>query len=383
MDRTTEHLKTLLQELLQQRKVTGSLRVVERELKALGFEVELVTFGETANLWATRKAPKEAPLLCFLGHADVVPAGEGWTVDPFRGMCSSEVLFGRGAVDMKGSIACFLEALRMELPPKWNVSVLISGDEEGDGTHGTPALLEHLRQQGQLPDWDFVLIGEPTGHLQVGDHIKVGSRGSLNVTVRAQGKGGHVAYPEHLESPLRALVGFCDRLLQIHWDEEDPVFGSTHVELTELNGGGQACNLVPSVAQAGFNIRFTPQVNFDQLTQRIRQVAAQNASVEWDFDFDLQSTPRRSDSPILGILKKAVEAVTHQVPVLTARGASSDARFLPADVAFAELGLRTKGAHAPNESVSLRDLERLTQIYKAFMKPFLRDFRRKYSSSSD
>lgn len=372
----TASLLSLTQELLRARDVRASLDIIARVLNAEGFDVDLMVFGPTPNLVARRAGDAGRPALLFLGHADVVPAGlteggwreEGWSHDPFSGDCEGGRLHGRGAVDMKGSIACFLAALGSEssaLP----LSLLISGDEEGSGVNGTPAVLDALQQRGSLPSWDFVLIGEPTSTERLGDHVKIGCRGSVNVTVTVQGQGGHVAYPQTLVSPVTALVEFLERLDHDPFEEEDPLFGRTHVETTSILADSGACNVVPAVAKAAFNVRFTPGMTPEELMTRIKAWAPSTPGVSWLWDFDWQSYPFASPaSPYLNVLTQSVKATMGKMPRVSALGASSDARFLPRDLPFAEFGLFVQEAHKVNESVQVDDLERLRDIYSFFLR---------------
>lgn len=216
---TQNRAATLLQELIRRADVGEALAWLKAFVERLGFAAEILTFEGTPNLWATRRSAGDQPILGFLGHADVVPVGEGWAYPPFAGVIEEGAVWGRGAVDMKGGIACFLAAVEAALAQEEaqgeaalpGLELLISGDEEGLAVGGTPAVLQALAAQGRSPEWQFVLVGEPTSHARLGDLIKVGCRGSLNVRVMASGQSGHVAYPAFSANPVPPLMAFLER----------------------------------------------------------------------------------------------------------------------------------------------------------------------------
>lgn len=367
----------LLQSLLRQPTVGGTLSVINSFLRKEAFETEILTFHGISNLYAARFLSPHFPTLAFLGHADVVSAGEveidgtvqGWNHPPFSGFCDELAVFGRGAVDMKGAIACFLEALHRQPRPPLNIIILISGDEEGDGVWGTPAVLDTLRQQGRLPRMDFVLIGEPTSRSTLGDTVKIGCRGSCNITVTVTGQGGHVAYPEFLANPLLALSQFLCQLQNNPLGEEDELFGASHAEVTQIASPPNACNVVPETVTAQFNIRYNPTLSPEKIKRHCAGLAAQYPACSFEFVYDVQSRPFKSTrSDFRSRLIEAIKDVTGLTPHISASGASSDARFLPASQPFAELGLPVQQAHKINESVTIADLTILSQIYEVFMR---------------
>lgn len=368
-------LQKLTQELIQAREVSDSLDLIEEVLQSKGFKTEKIPRRETVNLVASRKGPRDKMSLLFLGHADVVPAGidedewsdEGWLYDPFGGEIHGKKIFGRGAVDMKGAIACFLSALD-SAGSDLNITVVISGDEEGDGTDGTPFVLETLKRK-KKDKWDFALIGEPTTLTSLGDHVKIGSRGSINVSLLMSGEGGHVAYPAHFINPIRGLTQFLDNLEEHPFGDNDPVFGKTQLEVTSILTDSDVCNVVPSEVKVCLNIRYTPQVSLKQIDDYMDKITPEFEGFSSATLMNLQSQPLKSPpSPYLDSLVQSIKTATKREPSLSATGASSDARFLPPGLPFAEFGLRVREAHKVNEFVTLEDLEHLRDLYIQILK---------------
>jgi succinyl-diaminopimelate desuccinylase len=421
------------QTLVQKKTTQECIAFLKQRLDLLGFQSQILTFHGVTNLYAERNVHESTnaeafghsscKALGFLGHVDVVPVGTGWTKDPFSGVIQEESIFGRGASDMKGAIACFLEALEenSEILRTLPLIFLISGDEEGSAEWGTPAVLKALQETACLPELDFVLIGEPTAHKNMGDVIKVGCRGSLNVTVRVEGVPGHVAYRDDLENPATVLVHYLHELKLIQWDCGDEFFGTTNLEITKISADGEGNNIVPAVAFAQFNIRFNSHVTADFLISKIKSLtdrhsipshqknAEQEArstgsepywayrsnrapdrrtrnlagsgdnrfsdkhsdkqsSVAWNFEIDISCEPfSSSPSPLWEDLRQAIQDVTFFTPRFSAQGGNSDAKFLKELCPFAELGLRVDEAHKPDEKASLQDLAILTKIYSRFL----------------
>lgn len=376
----------LLQELIRRPVHTEVLLLLKEVLEDLAFKVELMELSGITNLYAIRRVSTEmssTPILGFLGHADVVPANIGWSVPPFEGLVREEAIWGRGAVDMKGAIACFCTAvaqLLAEFAPLPHLEILISGDEEGSAVYGTPAVLKTLKAQGRALNWDFSLVGEPTAHKNLGDFIKIGSRGSLNVTVTARGVSGHVAYPDFCINPVPVLMNFLrkvDRMFQEGSSiQENSLFEATQMQITKIDVGGEAPNVVPEVAEARFNIRFAPTTTSDAIVSKIRAIAKKSKTQEekdirLSLDFDKAGEPvLSSHSPVHALLSHGVSLVTGALPRETALGATSDARFLPSSLPFAEFGLRVQEAHQGDEKVPLKELDTLVEIYKKFIRLF-------------
>lgn len=376
-----ENVVELTQALLRKPRADETLAFLKNVLESMGFETEILEFFGTPNLYAIRRAEAEASqTLGFLGHADVVPEGDGWAVPPFGGLLREGAVWGRGAVDMKGGIACFLSALTQLLTqsvPLPRLEILISGDEEGTAQGGVPAVLKALQEQGRPLKWDFALVGEPTTHEHVGDIIKIGSRGSMNVHATAHGISGHVAYSDYCTNPVPELMAFLNDAAQLIAHEQDGgqgdgPFEPTQMQITKLAAGGDAVNVVPGIAEARFNIRYAPPSTPEDLISKLEALRrrldhASAIRLEFRNEGNIVQSP---SSYAHELLSQAVFDVVGQRPCKTARGATSDTRFFPPNIPFAELGLRVQEAHQTNEKVPIKDLETLTEIYKTFIQLF-------------
>jgi succinyl-diaminopimelate desuccinylase len=364
----------------------GALKTLEGFLSELGFAVERPVFSEEGtpdieNLYARRGG--DGPHLMFAGHTDVVPPGElsGWSRDPFGAEIAEGMLYGRGAVDMKGGIACFVAALARIVKDGGNlpgsVSLLITGDEEGPALNGTVKLLEHAAQKGER--WDASLVGEPTNPSELGDMIKIGRRGSLTAKLTVSGTQGHVAYPHLADNPLRTMTALCAALLDPPLDAGNERFPASNLELTTIDTGNAATNVIPGAVSATFNVRFNDGWTAETLSAEIDQrlEAAAKALPGRDgrgparYALDFQERPSPSfltrDDALIGTLSTAVEAVTGRVPQLSTTGGTSDARFIKDYCPVVEFGLVGKTMHMADERVAVADLETLTEIYRRFI----------------
>lgn len=382
----------LLQRLIRCASVTpdegGALAELEAMLVPLGFAVSRPVFSEDGtpdveNLFAKRGGT--GPHLVFAGHTDVVPPGAAgdWTHPPFSGAIADGVLHGRGAVDMKGGIACFVAALaRAALrggTPRGQVSLLITGDEEGPAINGTAKLLDWAARRGER--FDACLVGEPTNSDVVGDTIKIGRRGSLSGVVTVLGVQGHVAYPHLADNPVRALMGLMDALLAEPFDAGNARFPASNLEFTALDTGGNASvNVIPARASAAFNIRFNDGWSPERLMAEIRRrLDAAAGRSRWRegrteparFEVVWRERPSEAfltrDEALIAALRDAVASVTGRRPDLSTSGGTSDARFVKDYCPVVEFGLVGKTMHMANERVALSDLETLTDIYDAFI----------------
>lgn len=382
----------LLQALIRCPSVTpaeaGALSALEEMLVPLGFAVARPTFSETGaadveNLFA--KAGSSGPHLVFAGHTDVVPPGsEGdWRHPPFAGEIVDGELYGRGAVDMKGGIACFVAALGRHAArgalPAGQVSLLITGDEEGPAINGTTKLLRWAAERGER--FDACVVGEPTNPNALGDMIKIGRRGSLSGAITVRGVQGHVAYPHLADNPVRGLMTLMDALLATPFDTGNDRFQASNLEFTALDTGGNASvNVIPARASAAFNIRFndtwTPETLAAEIMDRLTRAASDvrwRAGRDAPIAFDVAWRERPShvfitrDDALTGALTEAVHAVTGRTPELSTSGGTSDARFIKDYCPVVEFGLVGKTMHMANERVAIADLETLTEIYDVFL----------------
>ncbi|MDK9696399.1 MAG: succinyl-diaminopimelate desuccinylase [Siculibacillus sp.] len=356
----------------------GAIDLVARIAAALGFAIHRPVFSEEGtpdieNLYARRGA--EGPHLTFAGHTDVVPPGDAarWRHDPFAGTIEDGVLFGRGAVDMKGGIAAFLAALGRlardgrELPG--SVSLLITGDEEGPSINGTVKLLQWAAERGER--FDAAVVGEPTNPEAIGDAIKVGRRGSLSGTVAVVGRQGHVAYPHLADNPIPKAMRLAAALIAEPLDAGNDRFQPSNLELVSLDVGNPSWNVIPREARARFNIRFNDQWSRDgleaELTRRLREAAGNDA--EWTLTLEYPSSDSflTRDDALIGTLSDAIEAVIGRRPGLSTSGGTSDARFIKDHCPVVEFGLVGQTMHQIDERVAIADLETLTRVYESFL----------------
>mgnify|MGYP000197508722 CR=1 FL=1 len=364
----------------------GALKTLERFLTELGFTVERPVFSEDGtpdieNLYARRGA--NGPHLMFAGHTDVVPAGDrgAWTRDPFSADIVDGFMYGRGAVDMKGGIACFVAAtarfVEAHGEPEGSISLLITGDEEGPAVNGTVKLLEWAAGKGER--WDGCIVGEPTNPKALGDMIKIGRRGSLSGRITVNGVQGHVAYPHLADNPLRALTPMLDALMDPPLDAGTDAFPPTNLEVTTVDVGNPALNVIPASARASFNIRFndtwTGETLRAEIESRLERAARDDGlrPGRAPADYALEWVDRVSpvfltrDEALIGAMRDAVKTVTNREPALSTTGGTSDARFIKDYCPVLEFGLVGDTMHMIDENAALDDLEGLTQIYLAFL----------------
>jgi succinyl-diaminopimelate desuccinylase len=370
----------IARDLLRCRSVTpaegGALNYLEGVLKATGFTAHRLAFSEPGaddieNLYA--RIGMAAPNLVFAGHTDVVPPGDekAWTHPPFAGEMDGAELFGRGAVDMKGGIACALAAVLDHLSahggkPKGSISFLITGDEEGIAVNGTPKLLQWAAEQGEK--FDHCILGEPSNVENLGDTIKIGRRGSLNGHLIVRGRQGHVAYPERAENPIRGLVALVAALQSEPLDEGSAYFPPSHLEFTSVDVGNKTVNLIPGEARARFNIRFNDKHTLDSLKSLIAQRAETAAGGKIKFAFEWEPSNAgvfvTEPGPFTELVAKAVAEVTGRKPHLSTSGGTSDARFITAFCPVVEFGLVGQTMHQVDERVPIADLRALTTVYR-------------------
>jgi succinyl-diaminopimelate desuccinylase len=370
---------TIARDLLRCRSVTpaegGALRYLENVLKGAGFTVHRLAFSEPGedmveNLYA--RIGSVAPNLVFAGHTDVVPPGneKAWTHPPFAGEMDGAELYGRGAVDMKGGIACALAAvldyLSQHRKPKGSISFLITGDEEGIAVNGTPKLLKWAAEQGEK--FDHCILGEPSNREDLGDTIKIGRRGSLNGHLIVRGRQGHVAYPEHAENPIRGLVTLIAALQAEPLDEGTAHFPPSHLEFTSVDVGNKTVNLIPGEARARVNIRFNDHHTLDSLKTLIARRAEKVAGGKIKFAFEWEPSNAgvfvTQPGPFTELVAQAVEEVSGRTPHLSTSGGTSDARFITAFCPVVEFGLVGQTMHQVDEHVPIADLRALATIYR-------------------
>jgi succinyl-diaminopimelate desuccinylase len=356
----------LAQALLAEDSVTPArgrvFDVLEAALTPIGFDVDRFTIGEAPdgpveNMLAVRTG--SGPHLAFAGHLDVVPPGEGWQGSPWSAKVRDGLLYGRGAVDMKGAIAAFAAAASRT--DAGTVSLIITGDEEGPATFGTRALIDRMAARGIRPDQ--CIVGEPTSTAALGDTIKIGRRGSVNIWISVPGRQGHVAYPHLADNPIPRLVAILAEIETVALDQGNAWFQPSNIEITDIAVGNPAHNVIPAAASARLSIRFNDTHSGDALIARIGALAARH-------DPAAVVTGRVSGEAFLtepGLLSTlvsdAITAVTGVVPDLSTTGGTSDARFLAKLCPVVEFGLINATMHKVDEAVAVEDLYRLTDIY--------------------
>lgn len=385
-----------LQKLIRCPSVTpdegGALALLDTLLTPLGFRVERMTMSEAGtpdidNLYA--RLGDQGPHLMFAGHTDVVPVGDeaAWSHPPFGAEIHDGVMFGRGAVDMKGGVACFAAAVARHVEkhgaPKGSISFLITGDEEGPAVNGTVKLLEWAHDRGER--WDACLVGEPTNPDNLGDMIKIGRRGSVSGAVTVHGVQGHVAYPHLADNPVRAALAMATALMETPFDHGTDDFQPSNMEVTTIDAGNKATNVIPAKVSFAFNIRFNDAWTADtvkaEIIRRLDQAAASSSlrPGREPVRYDLVWAERPShvfltrDERLIDTLSRAIERHTGTTPKLSTTGGTSDARFIKDYCPVVEFGLVGQTMHMVDERVSVSELEALTRIYETFIADWFRD----------
>ncbi len=355
----------------------GALDILQKALEALGFVCTRLPFSEPGtpdidNLYA--RLGTTQPNFCFAGHTDVVPVGnaDDWTVEPFAGEIADGKLLGRGAADMKGAIAAFVAAVaRYEgehEAESGSVSLLITGDEEGPSINGTSKMLDWLHQQGE--NLSACLVGEPTNPEALGEMIKIGRRGSLSGRVTISGVQGHSAYPRLADNPVPRLLRILSQLNDRNLDDGTNHFDPSNLEVTTIDVGNPAVNMIPGAATAQFNIRFNDRHTGNGLKAWVNEVCeAEGAAYELSYESSGEPfiTP---PGPLSDTLCAAIEEVTGRAPVLSTSGGTSDARFIKDYCPVVEFGLISQTMHKVDEQTPLDDMENLARIYALTLKRF-------------
>ncbi len=375
-------------ELIRRPSITpddaGCQEVLIARLAALGFRVERLRFGEVDNLWA-RYGDAE-PLFAFAGHTDVVPPGplEQWQSPPFAPEIRNGWLYGRGAADMKGSLAAMITAcerfLAIHPQPCGSLALLITSDEEGAAADGTIKVVEWLEARGEKIRW--CLIGEPSSTAQLGDAIKNGRRGSLNGRLRLRGTQGHIAYPHLAQNPIHAIGAILMVLSDEIWDQGHAFFPPTSFQISNLRSGTGAVNVIPGDLEMQFNFRFSPAVTVEQLQERTRLIidtALLNEEVktgqvfQYELEWSLSGPPFFTPpGDLVAATVAAIRAETGLEPELSTSGGTSDGRFIaPTGAQVIELGPLNATIHQINERVAVADLDRLSRVYQGVLERLL------------
>jgi succinyl-diaminopimelate desuccinylase len=361
----------LAKQLIARRSLTpqdeGCLPLIGAHLEPLGFKLEMMRCGEVDNLWARRGS--SGPVVCFAGHTDVVPTGpaDKWHSDPFTPTVRDGMLYGRGASDMKGSLAAFVTAIEKLVADhpdhKGSIALLLTSDEEGIAVDGTVRVVEALQARGEK--LDYCIVGEPTAVSKTGDTIKNGRRGSLSGTLTVKGVQGHIAYPHLVKNPIHLAAPAIAELAATTWDNGNEYFPHTSWQISNIHGGTGATNVVPGTVEIMFNFRFSTASTIDELQSRVHAILDRH-KLEYDLKWELSGKPYLTPrGDLVDAVGAAIKQVTGVETELSTGGGTSDGRFI-ADICpqVIELGPLNATIHKINECVSVADLDALSEIYR-------------------
>ena len=366
---------SLSKELISRPSVTpedaGCQKLMTERLAAIGFDIEHLRFDDVDNFWAIRG--DSGPILCFAGHTDVVPSGpeSSWQTPPFEPTIKDGMLYGRGAADMKGSLAAMIVAVEQFVADNPNhngrIAFLITSDEEGIAANGTVKVVEWLNEQKLIPE--YCLVGEPSSSNQCGDTIKNGRRGSLGCTMRIIGQQGHVAYPHLANNPIHVAAPALAELATTEWDQGNDFFPATSFQISNINGGTGATNVIPGELDIVFNFRFSTEVTDQQLRDRTHAILDKH-QLNYELNWHLSGQPfLTAEGELVDAAVKAVKEVTGLDTELSTAGGTSDGRFIaPMGTQVVELGPVNATIHQINECASVDDLNKLTKVYQSLLK---------------
>lgn len=374
----THPVITLAQALIQRESVTpedaGCQHMMNERLSAIGFDIESLFFTDTLNTWARKGT--QSPHFCFAGHTDVVPTGpeKNWQHPPFAGLIEDGLLHGRGAADMKGSLAAMIVATERFVTKhpdhKGSISFLITSDEEGPFINGTTRVIDTLEERGEKID--MCLVGEPSSRDVLGDVVKNGRRGSLTGFLTIKGVQGHVAYPHLAQNPIHLATPALAELSQTVWDMGNDFFPATSFQISNINGGTGAGNVIPGELEVQFNFRFSTEVTHQQLQQKVNSIL-QKHNLNYELNWIVNGLPFLTDhGPLVDATVAAIKSVTGLTTNLETTGGTSDGRFIAQTGAkVIELGPRNATIHKVDECVSTDDLIALADIYEQILEHLL------------
>ena len=364
----------LTKELISKKSITpddaGCQSLLANRLKDVGFNIEHLKFGEVDNLWAT--LGDSGPLFVFLGHTDVVPTGpiDEWHSDPFVATDNGKLLVGRGTADMKGSVAAFITSIEAFLEEKpsliGRIGVLLTSDEEGPAIDGVCKVVEYLEKNDEKIAW--CLVGEPTSDNHVGDVIKIGRRGSISAKIIVKGTQGHVAYPDKANNPIHNFSSPLSELSKLVWKDETGKFQDSVLQISNINSGTGATNIIPGNLVLDLNVRHSPSTSTEQIKNDVESII-NNYSIEYEIFWDIGGKPfLTTENELIDAVMKSIKEVTDMDPTLTTDGGTSDGRFIaPTGAQVVELGPGNASIHKVNESVKKEDLDKLHSIYKTIL----------------
>ncbi|KXJ43555.1 MAG: succinyl-diaminopimelate desuccinylase [Cycloclasticus sp. Phe_18] len=374
MSTTLELTQALLKKISLTPDDAGCMDLMAEYLQQRGFVIEWMNFGDTKNMWARRGTT--APVFAFAGHTDIVPTGpvDEWDSPPFEPTIKAGHIYGRGAADMKGSLAAMLTACDGFITQYDNhagsIAFLITSDEEGPATNGTVKVMEALDARGEKID--YCIVGEPTSHKSFGDMVRVGRRGSINGYLTLNGKQGHVAYPELVENPIHAFAPILSIITTERWDEGNDYFPPTSFQISNINAGTGVENVVPGELKLVFNLRFSSELTPEIIKSRITHIIDQQSD-NYELVWKLSGLPFITErGELTNAVEKALLDVTGKTPILSTGGGTSDGRFIaPYGTQVIELGPINETIHKINECVSIADLDALSLTYKKILSNIL------------
>ena len=351
-------------------KDAGAINLLAKNLRSIGFNCKIINFKNVKNLYA--KLGRSSPNFCYAGHTDVVPPGniKNWTTNPFKPIVKNNKLIGRGANDMKASIACFVAAVsrfkNQNRNFKGSISLLITGDEEGIAVNGTKRVVKYLKRKREKIN--FCIVGEPTNPNKLGEMIKIGRRGSLTGRLTVIGSQGHVAYPHRANNPSNTIIKILKRIKDLKLDKGTKNFQPSNLEVTKINIDNHADNVIPESAEAVFNIRFNDKHSSTSLKRKLNKIfktVTKNNKSRFKVNYEVSGEAfLTKPSKTTYMIQNAIKKITGIKPKLSTSGGTSDARFIKNIAPCLEFGLVGKTMHKIDESVSVSDLKKLTKIYK-------------------
>jgi len=374
MSETIDLAKALIARASVTPNDAGCQPLIAERLQAIGFSIESLRFGEVDNLWARRGSAR--PLFVFAGHTDVVPPGPlaDWNSDPFTPSVRDGRLYGRGAADMKSSIAAMVTAcehfIRRHAGHRGSIAFLLTSDEEGPSVDGTVKVIEHLKARDEQIDW--CLVGEPTSREYTGDVIKNGRRGSLNGVLRVHGQQGHVAYPQLADNPIHRAAAALAELVAVEWDAGNAHFPPTTFQISNINAGTGAENVIPGELHILFNLRFSTESSPESIQSRVLALLDRHR-LDYSIDWKISGLPFITPAgELVDATRRAIHCITGRETELSTSGGTSDGRFIaPTGAQVIELGPLNATIHKTNECVNLADLDTLTNVYERILELLL------------
>jgi succinyl-diaminopimelate desuccinylase len=367
----------LAKQLIKLESVTpndgGCQEILAARLDAIGFNIQHFIFEDVANLWAT--IGESGPILVFAGHTDVVPAGSesDWTYAPFSATEHKGYLYGRGAADMKGSLAAMITACERHLDqtqPTGRIGFLITSDEEGVAINGTVKVIEALSERGE--HIDYCIVGEPSSTAEIGDVVKIGRRGSLNGLLHIKGLQGHVAYPQLAKNPIHEGVPALIELCQIQWDQGNAAFPPSSFQISNIKAGTGANNVIPESMSVAFNVRFSTEIDAESIQLQVQSVLDAH-TLDYEIDWQLSGNPfLTSTGSLLNTVQESIQSVTGRQTSMSTSGGTSDGRFIASTGAeVIEIGPCNATIHKVDECVAIADLDTLSSIYQSIIQNLL------------